>query len=171
MPSNIEIKARVSDLPGLRSAIEALSDTPAEVLEQEDVFFQVPTGRLKLRILGDRHGELIHYHRSDVAGPKTSNYTIAPTNDPVALKSILTSVLGEIGVIRKRRRLYRIGQTRVHLDDVEGLGQFVELEVVLRPEQSEDEGAHIARHLMNRLGIAGGQLVEGAYIDLLADGS
>ena len=171
MPTNIEIKARVSDLPGLRAAVEGLSDRPVEILDQEDVFFTAPTGRLKLRILGEDHGELILYHRSDVAGPKTSHYTIAPTSDPAALKAILTSVLGVIGVVWKRRRLFRIGQTRVHLDDVEGLGQFVEVEVVLRPEQSEDDGARIARHLMDRLGIAGDELVQGAYIDLLADGS
>jgi predicted adenylyl cyclase CyaB len=141
------------------------------MLYPQKCYLPVPTGRLKLRILGDRHGELIHYHRSDVAGPKTSNYTIAPTSDPAALKAILTSALGVIGVVRKRRRLYRIGQTRIHLDEVEGLGQFVELEVVLRSDQTEDEGTRIARHLMDRLGIAGDQLVEGAYIDLLADGS
>jgi predicted adenylyl cyclase CyaB len=170
MPTNIEIKARVSDLSGLRAAIETLSDRPVEILDQEDVFFKVPTGRLKLRILGDDHGELILYHRSDVAGPKTSIYTIAPTSDPAALRAILTSVLGVIGVVRKRRRIYRIGQTRIHLDEVEGLGQFVELEVVLHPGQSEDEEFRIARHMMDRLGIAGDQLVEGAYIDLLADG-
>jgi predicted adenylyl cyclase CyaB len=170
MPTNIEIKARVSDLSGLRATVEGLSDTSAEILDQEDVFFKVPTGRLKLRILGEDHGELIHYQRSDVAGPKTSHYTIAPTSDPAALRAILTTVFGVVEVVRKRRRLYRIGQTRVHLDDVEGLGQFVELEVVLRPEQPEDEGARIARHLMDRLGIAGDRLVEGAYIDLLAGG-
>src|SRR4051794_40554590 len=170
MPTNIEIKARASDFAGLRAAVEVLSDMPAEILDQEDVFFNVPTGRLKLRILGDDHGELIHYHRIEVSGPKTSNYAIAPTSDPAALKAILTSVLGVIGVVRKRRRLYRIGQTRIHLDEVEDLGQFIELEVVLRPEQSEDEGARIARHLMDRLGIAGDQLVDGAYIDLLMGG-
>jgi predicted adenylyl cyclase CyaB len=149
MPTNIEIKAKVSDLPGLWAAIETLSDTPAEILDQEDVFFKVPTGRLKLRILGDDSGELILYHREDAPGPRPSRYLIAPTNNPAALKAILTSVLGVLGVVRKSRRLYWTGQTRVHLDDVEGLGQFVELEVVLRPVQSEDEGARIAQHLMD----------------------
>ena len=170
MPTNIEIKARVSDPPRLRSAVEALSDTPAEILGQEDVFFGAPTGRLKLRILGDRHGELILYHRENAPGPGPSRYHIAPTSDPEALRAILTSVLDVLGVVRKRRRLYRIGQVRVHLDDVEGLGQFVELEVVLRADQSEAEGSRIARHLMDRLGIDEDQLVEGAYIDLRAGG-
>jgi adenylate cyclase class IV len=122
MPCSIEIKARVPDLQRLRTAVEALSDTPAEVLDQEDVFFQAPQGRLKLRIQGDRQGELILYHREDAPGPRPSRYLIAPTSDPSALQAILTSVLGAIGVVRKRRRLYLIGQTRVHLDEVEGLG-------------------------------------------------
>jgi predicted adenylyl cyclase CyaB len=170
MPTNIEIKARASDFAGLRAAVEVLSDMPAEILDQEDIFFRVSQGRLKLRIIGEGHGELIHYHRSDVAGPKTSNYTIDPTSDPASLKAILSVLLGVLGVVRKRRLLYRIGQTRIHLDEVDGLGQFVELEIVLRPEQSEDEGVRIARHLMDRLGIAGDRLVEGAYLDLLMGG-
>ncbi len=170
MPSNIEIKARVTDLAQIRAGIEPLADGPAETLDQEDIFFRPSRGRLKLRILGDDSGELIHYHRSDVAGPKTSNYTIAPTSDPAALKAILTSVLGAIGVVRKRRWLYRLGQSRLHLDRVEGLGEFVELEVVLRPDQAEKDGIIIAGDLMARLGIAEGQLVEVAYIDLMGGG-
>ena len=122
MPANIEIKARVTDLAPIRAAIEPLADGPAHVLDQEDIFFAAPDGRLKLRTFADGNGELIHYHRSDIAGPKTSHYTIAPTSDPDALRAILTSALGVLGVVRKRRWLYMVGQTRVHLDRVEGLG-------------------------------------------------
>ena len=110
---------------------------------------------------------MIYYQREDAAGPKPSHYLIAPTTDPEALKAILTSVLQVVGVVRKRRWLYLVGQTRVHLDDVEGLGEFVELEVVLRPDQPEAEGVGIAKDLMARLGITAQQLVEAAYIDLL----
>ena len=112
---------------------------------------------------------MIHYHRRDTAGPKTSHYTIAPTTDPEALRAILSSVLGRARRRRKRRWLYIVGQTRVHLDRVEGLGEFVELEVVLRPDQAEGEGIAIAQGLMARLGIAEGQLVDVAYIDLMGD--
>ena len=170
MPTNVEIKAQVPDFTRLRSAVEALSDTPAEVLDQEDIFFNVPAGRLKLRITGDSQGELIHDHRADAPGPRPSRYRIAPTSDPASLRAILTSVLGVLGVVRKRRRLYRVGQARVHLDEVEGLGEFVELEVVLQPGQPEAEGVAIARVLMDRLGVAEGHLVEGAYIDLVEGG-
>ena len=171
MPANVEIKARVPDPERLRAAAEALGDTPVEALDQEDTFFAAPEGRLKLRDFGDGTGELILYRRPDLSGPKTSNYTIAPTSNPGALKAILSFVLGAIGVVRKRRLLYRVGQTRIHLDRVEGLGAFVELEVVLRPGQPEAEGTRIAEDLMDRLGIAEDQLVEGAYIDLLARGT
>lgn len=170
MPTNIEIKARVRDVSRLRAAVEPLCDGPVEILDQEDTFFATTKGRLKLRVLGGQHGELIHYHRENAAGPKPSNYAIAPTSDPVALKAILTATLGAVGVVTKRRRLYLVGQTRVHLDEVEGLGAFLELEVVLRPGQPEEEGLAIARGLMAKLGIGEDELVKGAYIDLLRGG-
>jgi predicted adenylyl cyclase CyaB len=130
----------------------------------------VPNGRLKLRILGPAHGELILYERTDVAGPKTSTYHIAPTSEPEVLREILARVLPVRGVVRKRRWLYRVGQTRIHLDQVAELGEFVELEVVLRADQTAEAGAAIARDLMKRLDIAEAQLVEQAYVDLLAPG-
>lgn len=171
MPTNVEIKARVGDLSSLRAGVESIAEGPPVAIDQEDTFFATTAGRLKLRDFGDGRGELIHYDRADDAGPKTSRYTIAPTSDPDALRAILTATLGVVGVVRKRRWLYRVGQTRVHLDRVEGLGEFVGLEVVLRPGQPEAEGVVIADDLMARLGIGGAQLVESAYIDLMGGGS
>jgi predicted adenylyl cyclase CyaB len=168
MPRNVEIKARLGELAAIRRAIERIADGPAQILDQEDIFFRIASGRLKLRILGPGHGELILYHRADSAGPKTSEYRVAPTSDPAALRAILAAILPTLGVVIKRRWLYLVGQTRVHLDQVEGLGEFVELEVVLRADQDEVEGASIARALMDRLGITQQQLVDKAYVDLLA---
>ena len=70
-------------------------------------------------------------------------------------------------MVKKTRYLYLVGQTRVHLDDVEGLGQFMELEVVMGEGQSDAEGQAIAEDLMSRLGVERGDLLEGAYMDLL----
>jgi predicted adenylyl cyclase CyaB len=84
------------------------------------------------------------------------------------LKALLALALGTSSVVRKVRTLYLHGQTRIHLDEVEGLGDFVELEVVLQEGQSEADGQAIARRLMRRLGIQPADLVEGAYMDLLA---
>jgi predicted adenylyl cyclase CyaB len=167
VPANIEIKARVQDFPALRRRAEALSDVPVEVIPQEDTFFNAPHGRLKLRQLAPERGQLVYYQRSDASGPKRSDYLIAETADPAALKAALTAALGVRGVVRKTRFLYLVGQTRVHLDDVEGLGQFMELEVVMRPGQTDQEGQFIADDLMVKLGILAADLLEGAYMDLL----
>jgi predicted adenylyl cyclase CyaB len=167
MPTNIEIKARVRDLDRLRSRAEALSDTPVQVIPQEDTFFHVPKGRLKLRQLRPDLAQLVYYDRPDHEGPKRSNYHIFETHKPESLKSALSLALGVRGVVRKTRYLYLAGQTRIHIDDVEGLGQFMELEVVLRYGQSEAEGQSIAEDLMDRLGVRKDDLLEGAYMDLL----
>ncbi len=167
MPTNIEIKARVRDLAELRSRAEALSDTPVQIIPQEDTFFHVPKGRLKLRELRPDFAQLVYYERPDQDGPKSSNYYIYETGNPAGLKTALSLALGERGIVRKTRYLYMAGQTRIHLDDVEGLGQFMELEVVLREGQSEAEGQSIAEDLMRRLGIREEDLLEGAYMDLL----
>ncbi|MBN1956346.1 MAG: class IV adenylate cyclase [Anaerolineae bacterium] len=169
MATNVEIKARVESWDELQRRAEALSDGPATRLVQEDIFFWTASGRLKLRLLGDGSGQLVYYERADVPGPKPSNYVLFPTANPAPLQALLAAALGVRGVVRKQRWLYRVGQTRLHLDRVEGLGDFVELEVVLDDEREED-GARIAAALMERLGIAPQDLVEGAYVDLLEQG-
>lgn len=167
MPTNIEIKARVSDPARLRSVAEKLSDTPAETIEQHDTFFACPHGRLKLRQFSPVAGELIFYSRADVAGTKQSNYVIAPTSSPAGLLAVLSAALGVQRTVTKRRVLLRVGQTRIHLDSVLGLGSFVELEVVLRDGQLPNEGDRIVRELMTALDIHECDLLEGAYADLL----
>jgi predicted adenylyl cyclase CyaB len=167
MPTNIEIKARVRDLAELRRRAEGLSDTPVQVIPQEDTFLHTTKGRLKLRQLRSDFAQLVYYERPDQDGPKRSNYFIYETQNPPGLKTALSLALGVRGVVRKTRYLYLAGQTRIHLDDVEGLGQFMELEVVLREGQSEAEGQAIAEELMERLGVRKEDLLEGAYMDLL----
>ena len=167
MASNIEIKARVDDFEGLKVRAESLSDGPVKVIPQEDIFFNTEKGRLKLRVLAPDLGYLIYYERSDQDGPKRSDYHLAETRDPENLKIALSLALGVRGVVKKTRYLYMVGQTRIHVDDVEGLGHFMELEVVMREKQSDAEGQAIAEDLMRRLGVREEALVEGAYMDLL----
>lgn len=168
MPSNIEIKATVADMAALRERVLTVSSSAPEVLHQEDVFLRAPKGRLKLRIFGPEQGELIAYERADTRAPKPSAYQISRTREPHTLRALLAAALGEIGVVVKRRELHLVGQTRVHLDEVEHLGTFMELEVVLREDQSPEDGTRVARSLMQTLCIAQEDLVAGAYFDLLA---
>ena len=167
MPANIEIKARARNFTDIKSRAERLSDTPVEVIPQKDIFFHVPQGRLKLRILASDNAQLIYYTRPDQEGPKRSDYHIAYTTDPDNLKRVLELAYGIRGEVKKTRYLYLVGQTRVHLDDVDGLGHFMELEVVMRDEQSDAEGQAIAEDLMASLGVERSDLLDGAYMDML----
>ena len=169
MPRNVEVKARVYDLPALRRAVAALADGPPTVLIQHDTFFEAPHGRLKLRILADGTAELISYSRDNVGGPRASRYLKAAVADPATLAAVLSDALGPGGEVRKRRTLYRRGATRIHLDEVEGLGSFLELEVELEEGQAVADGERTARGLMAQLGIAEENLVATAYVDLLRD--
>ena len=167
MARNIEVKARVDNFETLKARAATLSDTPVETIPQEDTFFNTKQGRLKLRVLAPDLGVLIYYERPDQDGPKRSDYHLAETRDPESLKETLTLALGVRGVVRKTRYLYMVGQTRIHLDDVEGLGHFMELEVVMQEGQSDAEGQAIAEDLMCRLGVWKDAWLEGAYMDLI----
>lgn len=166
MLSNIEIKARMTDWEATLEKVAALADAPPKTLKQEDIFFTVPRGRLKLRTENGR-SELIYYLRENSTGPRESSYVCLPVADADAARRILATIHGQRAIVRKTRWLYMIGQTRIHFDRVENLGDFLEMEVVLRKEQSLEEGTVIARKLLAELGIGEDQLVDRAYVDLL----
>ncbi len=167
MARNVEIKARARDTERLRESIEALPVSSREVILQEDTFFRAGPGRLKLRRFSAGRGQLIRYGRADEKGPKVSSYSILETNQPDTVLKSLSGRYEIQGTVRKRREVYIVGQTRIHLDDVEGLGSFVEFEYVLDEGQDAEGGKEFIKALMARLGIGAEDLVEGAYIDLL----
>ena len=166
---NVEIKARVSDLSRLRVKVGSLAPAPPEVFVQTDTFFTVPRGRLKLREFSDGSGELIFYERPDRAGPKESLYAHCACSDPKAVSAVLGEALGVRGVVEKRRELFMIDRSRVHLDEVRGLGSFLEIEVVLGDGETPAEGERVARELLAALGVPESALVAHAYIDLLEE--
>jgi adenylate cyclase class IV len=169
MARNVEIKAVARDVAELRERALALSGTPPTLLRQIDTFFHTPAGRLKLRELAPDCGELIWYERADEAGPRRSTYFRAPTSDPAALLHVLAGAYGVLGVVEKTRELSLVGRTRIHVDDVAGLGSFVELEFVMGEGDDDAAGARAVEELMAALGIRDGDLVTRAYIDLLLD--
>ena len=167
MARNIEIKARVADMDTLAARAAAIADAGPTAIPQDDTFFRCDNGRLKLRVFADGHGELIFYRRPDDDGPKVSFYVLSPTDSPDTLREALTLANGQEGRVVKHRTLFMVGRTRVHLDRVQGLGDYVELEVVLGDDEAIDEGTREAHDLMGRLGIGQDCLVTGAYHDLL----
>lgn len=169
MAANIEIKARASNFNRQKMIAETLSDIPGEQIWQEDIFFKISKGRLKLRIFDSGSGELIYYMKADSNGPKVSQYEISVTNEPESLKNILTSSLGVRGVIKKQRTLYRIGHTRIHFDQVMDLGNFIELEFVMQDNTSKNEALQTIKNLMEKLEIQDNHLIDTAYIEMVSD--
>ena len=168
MARNVEIKARIDSIEAITAKVAELADRGPIEIPQDDTFFVCERGRMKLRAFSSTDGQLIFYQRPNQAGPKESFFVISPTASPDSLREALSLAYGQAGRVRKHRTLYLVGRTRVHLDRVEGLGHFLELEVVLSQGESPEPGVQEAHNLMASLGIADAQLVEGAYVDLLA---
>jgi predicted adenylyl cyclase CyaB len=168
MPRNIEIKARIENIDALEQKAAAIATEGPVQISQDDTFFRCGSGRLKLRSFSPTEGELIFYRRADQQSPKESFYLRTPTANPEGLRECLSLAYGQTGRVLKHRTLYLVGRTRVHLDRVEGLGHFLELEVVLNENEPAEAGVQEAHSLMTQLGVEPSQLVETAYVDLLA---
>ena len=124
---------------------------------------------MKLRQFSGGSGELIFYERSDQAGPKESSYSRCACPEPKAVSAVLGQALGVRGVVEKRREVFMIGRTRIHLDEVRGLGSFLEIEVVLDDGEAAAGGEHVARELLAAFGVPESALIARAYIDLLEE--
>ncbi|KAH7723217.1 hypothetical protein AAVH_09234 [Aphelenchoides avenae] len=170
MPKNVEVKAKVDDIEKLLAKAKVLCNgAEPECLRQQDTFFTARNGRLKLREFVDskQAAELIYYQRPDTEGPKVSEYVKVTTDDPMKLKEALGRAMGIHGEVNKMRYLYVYGQTRIHIDSVESLGDFMELEVCLNDDQSVEEGELIANDILELLGIPKDSLIQGAYMDAI----
>jgi predicted adenylyl cyclase CyaB len=167
MARNVEIKARIKDVEKMRRLVAEAADRGPETLTQTDTFFPVRVGRLKLREFADERAELIYYRRPDATEPTESQYERAAIADPHPLRDLLTAALGVRAQVTKCRSVYWVGRTRVHLDEVRDLGNFLELEVVLDDAEPADVGVAEARRLIGLFGIREDALVPGAYVDQL----
>jgi predicted adenylyl cyclase CyaB len=167
MRRNLELKARCGDLAAAAKSAQALGAQRQGVLVQTDTYFRVPHGRLKLREHEAGRAELIAYSRPDAVEFRPSEYQVVPVPNPIELKSALATALGIRGEVRKRRTLYLWHNVRIHLDDVSGLGTFVEFEAVL--ERGEGDGQSLGRleRLTAALGIQPGDRIAVSYSDLL----
>ena len=166
MSNNVEIKAKVQSLTSLENCVKDLcNEDPSEIF-QEDIFFKCNNGRLKLRN-SDLLSELIFYKRSDQTDPKKSFYLRSPVESPALIRKVLDQAYGEMGKVRKWRKIYLVEETRIHLDHVENLGDFMEIEVVLSDVEEFEKGVIKIHSLIEKLGIKNSQLIEASYIDLI----
>jgi predicted adenylyl cyclase CyaB len=128
---NFEVKARTSRQADIRVWLLANGAELRGTDFQTDTYFHLPlgAGRLKLR-QGNIENSLIHYRRSDDAEARVSDVALSPVADAASLKNILERALGVLVEVKKRREIYFIENVKFHLDDLEGLGQFVEIEAI-----------------------------------------
>lgn len=182
--SNIEVKARaVLETDELRRRLQAAGAERAWQRRQVDAFYATPQGRLKLRreYEGPQevNSELIAYLRADCPELRTSSFVVVPVPDPATLDRLLGDMLGHRAVVRKCRELWLLheGTVRVHLDEVEGLGRFVEIEAIVATGSapSVDDGLAAlqrrrAEELLAALAIDHADHVAGAYADMLGQG-
>jgi homotetrameric cytidine deaminase len=168
---NVELKARDPDPDATLARCVALGAEDRGVLVQRDTYFVARQSRLKFREQGEDGSELIAWGRPDVSEPKESTYVLAPVSEPKPMLEALEYALGpSVVVVSKRRHLFMWEGVRIHLDEVDDLGRFVEFEAVL-PDAGDVSEAHekLAR-LRRELGVEDDALVSGGYANLLLDG-
>ena len=165
MRRNIELKALDPDPARSLAVCRELGAEDKGVLRQRDTYFRARSGRLKLREEEGSTAVLIQYHRPDAAAARESQYRLTRVEDPDELRASLDSALGTLVVVDKERHLFLWDGVRIHLDTVEGLGSFVELEGVA-PKESDlgPEREKVAR-LQAELGIE--EILTDSYSDRL----
>ena len=167
---NVEIKARCNDPEAVRGALRNRSARFAGVDHQVDTYFNVRRGRLKLR-QGDIENSLIAYRRPDQAGPKTSEVALAQVANGDELRAVLERSLGVLVAVDKQREIYYVDNVKFHIDQVQGLGSFVEIEACGEQDAEREALLSQCREYMKLLGIREEDLVERSYSDLLMDAS
>ena len=163
---NVEIKAKTDRADDIRQFLQLNAADYKGTDLQVDTYFNVPTGRLKLRE-GKIENNLIFYDRDNVAGPKESNFDLLPVNDSGALKAMLTKAVGVKVVVQKTREIYYIQNIKFHIDTLEGLGSFVEIEASnLNANISGDELRYQCNWYIKAFGIQNADLVAVSYSDM-----
>jgi homotetrameric cytidine deaminase len=168
---NVELKALDPDPARSLERALALGAEDRGVIVQRDTYFRVREGRLKLREEEPGEAHLIAYSRLDAAAVRVSSYRVVPVPDPASLLAALAEANGIDVVVEKRRRLLLWESVRIHLDEVEGLGSFVELEAVAEPDSDLTRERRQVAQLREALHIGDDALREGSYADAMRAGS
>lgn len=166
---NIEIKSRLADPETMERKVLELGADFVWSRQQRDTFYRVSSGYLKLREAGGETAELIAYTRAPGSDPRPSHYEIAVVADPAGLARVLARSLGVRAVVNKTRRLFQWRHTRIHLDDVDGLGWFLELETVVTGISGAEAEAE-TRVLIAKLALDPREFLDRPYVELAEGG-
>ncbi|HET7152676.1 MAG TPA: class IV adenylate cyclase [Candidatus Kapabacteria bacterium] len=167
MPFNIELKARCSDPAAIERILIEQNADAIGTDHQIDTYFKVSTGRLKLRE-GNIENALIHYERENTSGPKKANFTLYKSDPHSFLKNILETALGVLAVVDKQRKIFFIGNVKFHVDEVRGLGCFIEIEAIDKTGELGDQKlTEQCTHYKDLLGIQNADLISLSYSDMV----
>lgn len=163
---NLEAKFRLDSLELARERAEAIGFALRGLLIQRDTFFSIHHGKLKLREQPDG-ASLIHYRRDRVRGLEVSHYEMVPVANPQAMLEFLRSALGVLHEVSKRRILLLRENIRLHLDQVDSLGEFGEIEAVVDPAAGADAYRPEVAEILAALGIRDADLIDVSYFELM----
>ncbi|MCE5250035.1 class IV adenylate cyclase [bacterium] len=167
---NVEIKARTGDHDRIRKFLRDRGADYRGIDHQRDTYLRVPDGRLKIRE-GTIENCIVFYHRDDIPGPKNCHYHIEQftPDDPVLarMRELLSKALGVLCVVDKRREIYYIGNVKFHLDTVENLGAFFEIEAIDTGGKDEKTLRKQCGDYLDELEIPEDRLIDVSYSDLL----
>lgn len=165
--SNVELKARLAGLDAARQIARQLPARDAGLLDQIDTYFCARRGRLKLRVINQESAELIWYFRPDCEDAATSRYTLVPVPKWDLMRDTLAGALGVDCQVKKRRELFLWENVRIHLDQVDGLGSFLEFEAVMSVGGEERQEQEKVQFLRQQFHISDADLVAVSYSDLI----
>jgi adenylate cyclase, class 2 len=164
---NVEIKASCNDLEKIRQVLNRLNARSVGTDLQTDTYFNVNAGRLKLRE-GNIENNLIFYDRENKPGPKNSSFQLLKISDPDSLKTMLTNSMGIKMVVNKKREIYFIDNVKIHLDMLEELGSFVEIEASnLYADLTNEQLMEQCNFYIKEFGIIDADLIQDSYSDMM----
>jgi len=165
---NVEIKAKCANPEVIRDYLMGSQAEFKGLDHQTDTYFNVPNGRLKLRE-GNIENNLIFYERSNQAGPKDSHFNLVKVEDAAGLKEVLTRSNGVKVVVEKHREIYYLGNVKFHIDDVPGLGSFVEIEAGnrLAEEMTHKQLTEQCDFYLQQFRVLPEDLIDVSYSDML----
>ena len=167
MRQNYEIKTRIKSTDRTRKLAESYFRRE-KILHytehQEDIYYRVRNGRLKLRIVNSSCGTLIFYNRSSRTGKRISDYLLSPAPEPAELSKILGMLFKESVRVKKTREIFRTDEIRIHIDSVSGLGKYLEFEVIFN---SFKKAVVVMKGLIEHFGLDEKNFIKGSYSDLL----
>lgn len=166
---NIEIKARCSDLAKAKRIAEKIKTDTLGSLHQIDTYFDTASGQLKLREIPGQGAWLIPYVKTYEKNPARSDYQLLEAKDPEAVKSLFSKLLGKRTVVDKIREVYLVDNVRVHLDEVRGIGSFIEFEAVFDIDTTEvrENETRKVKELMTTFGLTSDDLLTEGYVNML----